>query len=120
MRPATSLSNAFAAEIKQDQSKYASAVIRQARDRAGQVLGYLTARHDGTTAGIIAAAQAVTERMFLAFDDVSNINSPIIVTDAAGAARWIISPNFRFITEIDAPKPYAVSRPRRLTFTWRR
>ena len=105
MRPTKDLTPAFAAEIKQDQSKYASAVIRQARDRAGHVLGYVTAGHDGTPAGIIAAAQAVTERMFLAFDDVSNINSPIIATDADGIARWIISPNFRFITEIDAHNP---------------
>ncbi len=105
MRPSTDIILAFAAEIKQDQSKYASVVIRQARDRAGQVLGYVTARHDGTPAGIIAVAQAVTERMFLAFDDVSNINSPIIATDADGTVRWIISPNFRFITEIDAHHP---------------
>ena len=105
MRPATDITPAFAAEIKRAQSKYASSVIRQARDRSGQVLGYLTARHDGTPAGIIAAGQAVTERMFLTFDDVSNINSPIIATDADGAGRWIISPNFRFITEIDARNP---------------
>lgn len=104
MRPTTDIIPAVVSEIKRKQSKHASSVIRQARDRAGQVLGHLTARHDGTTAGIIAAAQAVTERMFHAFDDVSNINSPIIATDADGTVRWIISPNFRFITEIE-PNP---------------
>ena len=78
------------------------AVIRQIRDRAGQVLGHVAAKHDGTPAGMIDAAKAVTERMLMFFDDASNMNSVIIATDAGGAPHWLISPNYRFITEIDA------------------
>lgn len=74
--------------------------IRQARDQMGLILGYVTARHDGTYAGMIATARAVTTRMFLLYGDVSNMNSPIMATDGSGRARWMISPNFRVITKI--------------------
>lgn len=76
-------------------------VVRQACDRYGQVLGYFTTRYDGSPETMIAAAKRVTEAMFLAFDEVSNISSAILATDAAGQTRWTISPNFRVITEID-------------------
>lgn len=78
----------------------ANAVIRQARDRAGLVLGHIAAKHDGTPAGMIAAARHVSDEMFIAFDDASNINSTILATDETGAVRWTISPNFRFIEEV--------------------
>ena len=75
-------------------------VVRQARDRSDRVLGHITARHDGTTEGMVAAAKRASDRMFLAFDEVSNINSEIVATDEIGAPRWTISPNFRVIEEI--------------------
>jgi len=84
------------------------AVIRQVRDRAGQVLGHIAAKHDGTPAGVITAAKAITDRMFMLFDNASNMNSVIIATDAGGVPRWLISPNFRFITEIEAQNTSAI------------
>ena len=74
-------------------------VIRQARDRDGRLLGHFASKHDGTPAGIVAAAKHVSDEMFLTLNDVSNINSAILATDETGAARWTISPNFRHIEE---------------------
>ncbi|HOX40536.1 MAG TPA: hypothetical protein PL033_21370 [Candidatus Brocadiia bacterium] len=39
-------------------------------------------------------------RCSLIFDHVSNIDSPIIATDADGIVRWSVSPNFRLIEEV--------------------
>jgi hypothetical protein len=49
---------------------------------------------------MVAAARRVSDEMFLAFDEVSNINSAILATDGSGGPRWTISPNFRVIEEI--------------------
>ena len=75
-------------------------VVRQACDRCGRVLGHFASAHDGTPEGMVAAARRVSDEMFLAFDEVSNINSAILATDETGAPRWTISPNFRVIEEI--------------------
>ena len=108
MNTTTDMSKAFADETKKELGRRIEvvgcrplAVIRQVQDRAGHVLGYIAAKHDGTPVGMITAAKAVTDRMFWVFDDASNINSAIIATDASGVPRWMISPNFRFITEIE-------------------
>ena len=75
-------------------------VVRQACDRCGRVLGHFASAHDGTPESMVAAAKRVSDEMFLAFDEVSNINSAILATDGSGAPRWTISPNFRVIEEI--------------------
>jgi hypothetical protein len=76
-------------------------VVRQACDRDGRLLGYFTSKHDETPAGLIAAAKRASDEMFLAFCEVSNIESAILATDSAGAVRWTISPNFRVIGEVN-------------------
>lgn len=75
-------------------------VVRQACDRCGRVLGHFASAHDGTPEGMVAAAKRVSDEMFLAFDEVSNINSAILATDERGEPRWTISPNFRVIEEV--------------------
>ena len=109
MNTTTDMNKIFAEETKKEPGHRPTelvgwkplTIIRQVRDRAGHVLGYIAAKHDGTPVGMITAAKAVTDRMFMLFDDASNINSLIIATDAGGVPRWLISPNFRFITEIE-------------------
>ena len=75
-------------------------VIREACDRDGIILGHLVASHDGTPEDIVVAARRVTQRMFDAFADVSNVSSRIIATDASGRPRWGVSPNFQIIEEL--------------------
>jgi hypothetical protein len=69
------------------------------RDRDGNPLGTIIDRHDGTPAGIIAAARIASEQMFLDYPQASNIQSFIGATDADGVLRWSISPNFRHLAE---------------------
>ncbi len=75
-------------------------VIRQVRDRDGNVLDYLAEPHCGSIESITAAAQRLSDRMFLLFDDASNIESPILATDGDAVPRWSISPNFRIIEQL--------------------
>jgi hypothetical protein len=75
-------------------------VVRDVRDRNGSRLGTLAERHDGTEAGIIAAAQRATDRMYGDYPEASNIQSRIGATDATGKLKWSISPNFSHLAEI--------------------
>ncbi len=79
---------------------YANVVIRKACDRNGNPIGTVIERHDGTPAGVIAAARRVSERMFIDYPDASNVQSRIGATDPDGAPRWSISPNFTHLAEI--------------------
>ncbi len=81
-------------------SIHPNTVVRQACDRRGRVLGHFGSAHDGTPEGMVAAAKRVSDEMFLASGEVSNINSAILATDQTGAPRWTISPNFRVIEEV--------------------
>jgi hypothetical protein len=75
-------------------------VVRDVRDRNGISLGTIVAPHDGTVAGIVAAAQVVTDRMYADYPDASNIESRIGATDKTGKPKWSISPNFNHLAEI--------------------
>jgi hypothetical protein len=75
-------------------------VFRDVRDRNGSRLGTLVERHDSTEAGIIAAAQRATVRMYADYPEASNIQSRMGATDAAGNPKWSISPNFMHLAEI--------------------
>lgn len=75
-------------------------VVRDVRDRNSFRLGKLTEPHDGTEAGIVAAARTLTERMFSEYFDASNVESRMGATDDAGNLKWAISPNFAHIAEI--------------------
>jgi len=75
-------------------------IIRDVRDRTGIRLTTITARHDGTAAGIVGAARCLTDRMYTDFPEASNIESRILATDDAGKPKWIISPNFNHLAEL--------------------
>ncbi len=75
-------------------------VVRDVRDRNGISLGTVVALHDGTAAGIVAAAQRVTDRMYADYPEASNIESRIGATDKTGKPKWSISPNFNHLAEI--------------------
>lgn len=77
----------------------ANLVIRQVCNRHGDVLDYLTEGYDGSQRDMIAAAKRLSERMFVLYDDVSNIASRIVATDEQGNARWTISQNFQIVIE---------------------
>jgi len=77
----------------------ANVVIRDVRDRDGRRLGRITASHDGTTDGVIAAARAATDRMYAEYSTASNIESRICATDEGGKPRWAVSPNFLHLAE---------------------
>jgi hypothetical protein len=80
--------------------KLINVVVRDVRDRDGFKFGKMTEPHDGSEDGIVAAARAVTERMFAEFPDASNVESRICATDSDGKLRWAISPNFAHIAEV--------------------
>lgn len=75
-------------------------VVRDVRDRNGNKLGTVVEPHDATEAGVIAAAQRATDRMYEEYPEASNIQSRIGATDASGRPNWSISPNFKHIAEI--------------------
>ena len=79
---------------------YCNVVIREVRDSNGDLLGTVIEHHDGTPAGIIAAAVSASEQMFTNYPDASNIQSRIGATDVEGSLRWSISPNFRYLAEV--------------------
>jgi hypothetical protein len=79
---------------------HGNVVLRDVRDRSGNRLATLVEPHDGTENGVIAAAQRATDRMYAEYPEASNIQSLICATDAAGALKWSISPNFRHLAEV--------------------
>jgi hypothetical protein len=79
---------------------HGNVVLRNVRDRSGNRLATLVEPHDGTENGVIAAAQRATDRMYAEYPEASNIQSLICATDAAGALKWSISPNFRHLAEV--------------------
>jgi hypothetical protein len=52
-------------------------VVRDVRDRNGNKLGTVVEPHDATEAGVIAAAQRATDRMYEEYPEASNIQSRI-------------------------------------------
>jgi hypothetical protein len=57
-------------------------VVRELRNRDGHILCYLTHPHNGSPRSIIAAAQAITDRMYALYFTASNGESRICATDA--------------------------------------
>lgn len=78
----------------------ANVVVRDVRDRDGVKLGRVVEPHEGTEAGVVAAAQRASERMWVEYSDASNVESRICATDASGRVRWAVSPNFLHIAEV--------------------
>jgi hypothetical protein len=64
--------------------KLKNVVVREVRDRESYILGRIVQPHDGTEAGVIAAAQAATHRMYSEFATASNGESRICATDSTG------------------------------------
>jgi hypothetical protein len=60
--------------------KLRNVVVRDARDRDGFKLGTVIEPHDGTEAGVIAAARVATDRMYAEYSTASNIGSRICAT----------------------------------------
>lgn len=75
-------------------------VIRDVRDRDGYKLGRVIEQHDGTEAGVIAAARVATDRMYAEYSTASNIESRMCATDDSGKPRWTVSPNFLHLAEV--------------------
>lgn len=75
-------------------------VVRDIRDRNGDRIGTIIERHDGSEAGVIAAAKRATERMYAEYSLASNIQSRIGATDSTGKPKWSISPNFQHLAEL--------------------
>ena len=80
--------------------KLTNVVVRDVRDRDGHKLGRLIEPHDGTESGVIAAAQRISDRMFVEYSDASNIESRLCATDASGKPKWAVSPNLLHIAEV--------------------
>ena len=80
--------------------KFSNIVLREVRDRDGNRLGTVVEPHDGTPAGILAAAQRASRQMLIDYASASNIQSRIGATDVGGALTWSISPNFRHLAEV--------------------
>lgn len=78
----------------------ANVVVRDVRDRDGLKLGRVVEPHNGTEAGIVAAAQKASDRMWVEYSDASNVESRICATDVSGRIRWAISPNFLHLAEV--------------------
>ena len=67
--------------------KLTNVAVRDVCDRDGRKLGRLIEPHDGTESGVIAAAQRVSDRMFVEYSDASNIESRLCATDASGKPK---------------------------------
>ncbi|MGQ0615001.1 MAG: hypothetical protein ACT4PV_14805 [Planctomycetaceae bacterium] len=77
-------------------------VLREARDFQCRRLGLYARPYDGTLEDAVRVAQAISDEMFAELgSEVSNGESLIFVTDGTGRPRWKISPNFRFVVEIE-------------------
>ena len=94
--------------------KFRNVVVRDVRDRDGCKRGRVIEPHDGTEAGVIAAARIATDRMFAEYSTASNIESRICATDSDGKLRWAVSPNFLHLAEVGTDEAsYILSGPRR-------
>jgi hypothetical protein len=62
--------------------KLRNVVVREVRGQESYILGRIFQPHDGTEAGVIAAAQTATDRMYAEFATASNSESRICATDA--------------------------------------
>jgi len=82
--------------------KNANMVIRQVRDRNGNMLGTVMEPYDGTIEGARKAAEAATKRMYDEFPDAGNVASRMGATDENGNPKWAISPNFAYINPVDS------------------
>jgi|GEM_PF-5433250 len=47
--------------------KFRNVVVREVRDQESYILGRILQPHDGTEEGVVAAAQAATDRMYIEF-----------------------------------------------------
>jgi hypothetical protein len=63
--------------------KLKNVVVREVRDQEGYKLGMIIQPHDGTEAGVVAAAQSATDRMYSEFAAPSNVESRICATDVS-------------------------------------
>lgn len=61
--------------------KLKNAVVREVCDQEGYKLALIIQPHDGTEAGIVAAAQTATDRMYTEFAAPSSVESRICATD---------------------------------------
>lgn len=80
--------------------RHRNVVVRDVRDAQGNQMGIVVEPHDASEAGVIAAAQRATERMYAEYPGASNIESRIAATDDSGRPKWSISPNFQHLAEI--------------------
>jgi hypothetical protein len=79
--------------------RHRNVIVRNVRDAQGNRMGLVVEPHDGTEAGVIAAAQRATDRMYAEYPEASNIESRIAATDDSGRPKWAISPNFQHLAE---------------------
>jgi hypothetical protein len=88
-------------EVRLEQlRRHRNVVVRDVRDAQGNKIGIVLETHDATEAGVIAAAQRATDRMYALYPEASNIESRIAATDANGRPKWAISPNLQHLAEI--------------------
>jgi hypothetical protein len=83
-------------------------VVRDIRDRNGDRIGTIIEPHDGSEAGVIAAAQRAAQRMYAEYSLASNIQSRIGATDSTGKPKWSISPNFRHLAELGTDEAHYI------------
>jgi N12 class adenine-specific DNA methylase len=83
-------------------SKHSNMVIRQVRDRNGNMLGTVMEPYDGSIEGARKAAEAATKRMYYEYPDAGNVASRMGATDENGNPKWAISPNFAHINPVDS------------------
>lgn len=79
-------------------------VFMDVRARDGWRIAVLTAPHDGTRAGIVAAADRLQQRALARFSDHTHAGSRLFATDATGALGWVISPNLAHVSRYDSPE----------------
>jgi hypothetical protein len=80
--------------------RHRNVVVREVCDAQGKKMALVVEPHDATEAGVIAAAQRATDRMYAEYPEASNIESRIAATDDTGGPKWSISPNFQHLAEI--------------------
>jgi hypothetical protein len=86
------------------QERAPNTVFMDVRARDGWRIGVLTAPHDGTRAGIVAAADLLQQRALARFSDHTHAGSRLFATDATGALGWVISPNLAHVSRYDSPE----------------
>jgi hypothetical protein len=88
-------------EVRLEQMRrHRNVVVREVCDAQGNKMGIVVEPHDATEAGVIAAAQRATDRMYAEYPEASNIESRMAATDDSGGPKWSISPNFQHLAEI--------------------